>query len=65
MKTTIAKAITAGAGSALTGYTALQVSGDLSWLKLAGVLAAGALTGAITWAVPYLASTPAATPPQS
>lgn len=66
MKSTIAKAVWAGAGSALTGYTALQVTGHLGWLQLTGVLVAGALTGLSTWAVPYYAPTaaPAATPPQ-
>jgi len=48
----IAKAIAAGAGTALAAYTAADAAGHLNWMTLAGSLVSGALIGLITWAVP-------------
>lgn len=54
----VAKAVAAGAGAALTAYTAAQVSGQVSWLSLAGCLVSGALIGLVTWAVPNAPTEP-------
>ena len=54
----VAKAVSAGAGTALAAYTAAQVSGQLSWLSLAGCVVSGALIGLVTWAVPNAPATP-------
>jgi len=57
----IAKALTAGATTALGIYWAADASGSLSWLALAASLCVGVLSGVLTWAVPN-ADTPAVPP---
>jgi len=54
----VAKAIAAGAGTAMAAYTAADASGHLNWLTLVGSLVSGGLIGLITWAVPNAPAEP-------